>query len=403
MSDNDAPDERRTEGVRIIGAQEAAEAAGRPDVVRRRRRSEKRYGDRPDEPEPASDLPKITISTTEGEGGDRYGEDRYAGQVIQPESGDQEPSWSDTGGGAYDDSERAGFGHARIVGAEQPASGSDDDSSWSTPGRSELPNGTTRTSRRHGAGRTTPPTNRSVPGQRPTPRRTSRLLLRAPSVPPTTCPVSGRPSSMTGPMTRRSTMTRSSCRTGPSRRRGRCRRWWSGRAHPNRSRWRLRQPAAVARRGGAHLGDRLRRPGRRRPRAGCARQRRRRGRLLLRRAVRDDRFIDEFADEGVDDGEGADQIELDEEVVAQRRPARRRPREDEQPPSGGGERPLGVAVAVGVGLVALGLVCFRLGALPTTILATVVVTMAGVRVLHRRARAREQPRHAAGHRQRSPV
>ena len=67
MSDDDAPDERRTEGVRIIGAQEAAEAAGRPDVVRRRRRSEKRYGDRPDAPEPASDLPKITISTTEGE------------------------------------------------------------------------------------------------------------------------------------------------------------------------------------------------------------------------------------------------------------------------------------------------------------------------------------------------
>ena len=134
MSDNDAPDERRTEGVRIIGAQEAAEAAGRPDVVRRRRRSEKRYGDRPDAPEPASDLPKITISTTEGDGSDRYGEDRYAGQVIQPEPGDQEPSWSDSGGGAYDDSERAGFGHARIVGAEEPAASSGDDASWSDTG-----------------------------------------------------------------------------------------------------------------------------------------------------------------------------------------------------------------------------------------------------------------------------
>ena len=52
-------DDRRTEGVRIIGAQEAAEAVGRPDVARRRRRGEKRFGDRPDEPEPASDLPKI--------------------------------------------------------------------------------------------------------------------------------------------------------------------------------------------------------------------------------------------------------------------------------------------------------------------------------------------------------
>ena len=36
-----------------------------------------------------------------------------------------------------------------------------------------------------------------------------------------------------------------------------------------------------------------------------------------------------------------------------------------------------MAIAVGVALVAVGLVSFRLGALPTTILATVVVTMAG--------------------------
>ena len=69
MSDDDAPEERRTEGVRIIGAQEAAEAAERPDVVRRRRGSEKRYGDRPDAPAGVSDLPKITISTTESERG----------------------------------------------------------------------------------------------------------------------------------------------------------------------------------------------------------------------------------------------------------------------------------------------------------------------------------------------
>ena len=62
MSDNDAPEERRTEGVRIIGAQEAAEAAGRPDVVRRRRRSEKRYGDRPDAPEPVSSSPRTLIT-----------------------------------------------------------------------------------------------------------------------------------------------------------------------------------------------------------------------------------------------------------------------------------------------------------------------------------------------------
>ena len=43
---------------------------------------------------------------------------------------------------------------------------------------------------------------------------------------------------------------------------------------------------------------------------------------------------------------------------------------------GGGDRPLGVAVGVGVGLVLLGLLSFRLGTLTTAILATVVVTMA---------------------------
>ncbi|MCZ7629919.1 MAG: phosphatidate cytidylyltransferase [Microthrixaceae bacterium] len=45
---------------------------------------------------------------------------------------------------------------------------------------------------------------------------------------------------------------------------------------------------------------------------------------------------------------------------------------------GSGDRNLPVAVAVGVGLVALGLICFKLGTLPTAILATVVVTLAGM-------------------------
>ena len=129
MSDTEEPEDRRTEGVRIIGAQEAAEAAARPDVVRRRSRREKRYGDRPDEPEPTSDLPKITISTTESEGSepDRFG----SVPVVRPEddwSAEGSPRWAD------DDPEpdpRAGFGHARIVAdpdaddevpAEEPAS-----------------------------------------------------------------------------------------------------------------------------------------------------------------------------------------------------------------------------------------------------------------------------------------
>jgi phosphatidate cytidylyltransferase len=49
-------------------------------------------------------------------------------------------------------------------------------------------------------------------------------------------------------------------------------------------------------------------------------------------------------------------------------------------PTGGsdtGDRNLPVAVAVGVGLVALGLLCFKLGTLPTALLATAVVTLAG--------------------------
>jgi phosphatidate cytidylyltransferase len=115
MTDHDEPDERRTEGVRIIGAQEAAEAAGRPDVVRRRRGGEKRFGDRPDEPAPSTDLPKITISTTESDpGGDRFG----SVPVVRPEGAtDDEPRWADDDlyGPTDDDGERINVGHARII------------------------------------------------------------------------------------------------------------------------------------------------------------------------------------------------------------------------------------------------------------------------------------------------
>jgi phosphatidate cytidylyltransferase len=120
LSDSEEPEDRRTEGVRIIGAQEAAEAAARPDVVQRRSRREKRYGDRPDEPEAASDLPKITISTTESDpqrDPDRFG----AVPVVRP-GGDggagSEPRWAEDVTDEPDP--RAGFGHARIV-EEEPA------------------------------------------------------------------------------------------------------------------------------------------------------------------------------------------------------------------------------------------------------------------------------------------
>lgn len=122
MTDQDDFDEKRTEGVRIIGAQEAAEAAGRPDVVRRRRRSEKRFGDRPDKPEAASDLPKITISTTETDEG--RGAHMTSVPLVRPDSAGPEPDWADEGGETQsygptdDDGERINVGHARIIPAE---------------------------------------------------------------------------------------------------------------------------------------------------------------------------------------------------------------------------------------------------------------------------------------------
>lgn len=113
MSDSEEPEDRRTEGVRIIGAQEAAEAAGRPDVVQRRRGRQKRYGDRPDEPEQSSDLPKITISTTETESAAPAD---HLGDAVRPEDEPAgtpgEPRWGDE---PAEEDPRAGFGHARIV------------------------------------------------------------------------------------------------------------------------------------------------------------------------------------------------------------------------------------------------------------------------------------------------
>ena len=110
MTDQDDPgrvEEPRSEGVRIIGAQEAAEAAGRSDVARRRRRGEKRYGDRPDQPEAAEDLPTVRISTSDtDDSGDRFGEV----PVVRPRT--DEPRWAD------DDTSSRGYGHARALPAE---------------------------------------------------------------------------------------------------------------------------------------------------------------------------------------------------------------------------------------------------------------------------------------------
>ncbi|MGI9579520.1 MAG: phosphatidate cytidylyltransferase, partial [Microthrixaceae bacterium] len=151
MTDDDTPPEDATEesgdsgtpaaprepseGVRIIGAQEAAEATGRHDVVSRRDR-DKRYGERPDTPSDKPDLPKITISTTEDPGATAA--DRFGAVPIVP-SPDSEPREPGDGGG-----------HARVAPGEplfeDPSEfeeEADDDSfvlpHWTEPATGQVP------------------------------------------------------------------------------------------------------------------------------------------------------------------------------------------------------------------------------------------------------------------------
>jgi len=116
VTDQDDPgriEEPRSEGVRIIGAQEAADAAGRSDVARRRRRGEKRYGDRPDSQEPSDDLPTVRISTSDtAQGDDPFGDPFGDAPVARPPR--DEPRWADDDGGSHT------FGHARAIPADDP-------------------------------------------------------------------------------------------------------------------------------------------------------------------------------------------------------------------------------------------------------------------------------------------
>jgi phosphatidate cytidylyltransferase len=381
MSDNDAPDDRRTEGVRIIGAQEAAEAAGRPDVVRRRRRSEKRYGDRPDAPEPASDLPKITISTTEGDS------ERYGDLVAQPDPDAGNEQWSG-GYGAYDDPERAGYGHARIVGADPVAAEPDEvgpvdvepvasSSDWSAPtGGAEPewddPYEPPRWSDDQPLGSAGPHGEPSAPALSEEP---AAAAGPEPSYDPDepflgdagTDPVAGDDDSFVLPHW-----------TEPPT--GQVPKVVVGENAP--------EPESLATYGSQ---PRWRDEGERTsvtdfddlvddgPALGA----------LGNDSVEDDFFADDpyaddrFVDERFGDAAAEPDDEWDEDVdgapAPTRRAARPRTRAEREPADGGGgggDRPLGVAVAVGVGLVLVGLLCFRLGALTTTLLATVVVTMA---------------------------
>lgn len=109
VEDDEDPPRQPNEGVRILGAQEAAEATGRHDVVRKRERG-KKYGDRPDSPDPGGDLPRITISSSEAPNpeADRFGPVPIVpppASSVSPPPAD-EPRWRDEGGG--------GMGHARV-------------------------------------------------------------------------------------------------------------------------------------------------------------------------------------------------------------------------------------------------------------------------------------------------
>ena len=123
MNDPDRPDPRdepegsdgpQHEGVRIIGAEEAAAAAGRSDVVRRRR-GRKRFGDRPDDPQDVAGLPKIRISTSDVDASSSL--PVGASEVVHPDP--DEPSWS--GDAPTGSGEDRTFGHARLLATPEVA------------------------------------------------------------------------------------------------------------------------------------------------------------------------------------------------------------------------------------------------------------------------------------------
>jgi phosphatidate cytidylyltransferase len=137
-------EEHRSEGVRIIGAQEAAEAAARPDVARRRRRGEKRFGDRPDPMEPEPDLPTVRISSSGGiepvNPGDHFG----AVPVVRPADAahpdPDEPRWGaaeESFSAVPDPGTERSFGHARVV--HEPPASTDDGPADGEPPTAEPP------------------------------------------------------------------------------------------------------------------------------------------------------------------------------------------------------------------------------------------------------------------------
>lgn len=124
MGSEEDSEQTPTEGVRIIGAQEAAEAAGRPDVVHRRGDSDKKFGDRPDAPDSASDLPKIRISTSQSS--EESDETLGPVPVVHPELDERVFRGDDEDVIIVEEHGRPRVGHARIIEDEAPTSEWDD-------------------------------------------------------------------------------------------------------------------------------------------------------------------------------------------------------------------------------------------------------------------------------------
>ena len=376
MTDQDEPDERRTEGVRIIGAQEAAEAAGRPDVVRRRRGGEKRFGDRPDEPAPATDLPKITISTTESDAGshsDRFG----SVPVVRPDTPpDEAPRWADDDelyGPTDDAGERINVGHARIIrpegddaaddpyaplgddpfGSERPdpfAPSAADDPFAPTSGGDDpyAPLEDAYSPADTYAGYEDQP-DPFAAEESPEYGEDDSFVLPHWTEPPTgQVPkvVIGEDAPEPEPLA----------------------------TYGNQPRWRDEGERTVVTDFDDLVDDE--------PRLGA----------LAGGDVEDDFFspahygdADELEDEAYDGDDVDDELDHHDGAAPppRERPRRRPPAEPQDHfdgpgggGGGGGDRNLVTAIAVGVGLVAIGLLCFNFGALPTAVLATAVVTFA---------------------------
>jgi len=314
-------EEPRSEGVRIIGAQEAAEASGRSTVRRRRREGEKRYGDRPDSPAHAEDLPTVRISTSDVSVDSEA--DDLGPPLVHPLA--DEPRWAD------DEDRGSGHGHARTLPRETADSGGTDRAAMAGEGDEHE-----QADRRDG--------DRDEDAEPSDPFSTTDDSF---VLPHWTEPPTGQvPKVVVGEDVFEEEPTAS---------------------YAAAPRWRDEGERDVDTDFDDLLDDG--------PRLGAL--------------GGGDPFDDDSLDDGgFDAASERDPIEAfapDEDLVIDERPSRRRsPRSGGGPDDGatrgaggsGGDRNLPIAVGVGVALVAIGLVCFALGGLATTLLACVIVGVA---------------------------